>query len=462
MFESVRDIRGALQDAAARLEPELLRPSDAAELLAEYVRIQKISQGAVLRLTSRAADAQLWRKTGDKSPAEWIARQTGDSVVAGAAMLEAGKKLAALPECDEAVKAGSLSLRQAQEIASAAAENPRAQKQLLESAKTDGFAGLKDRCAKVKAAGCKDELEKAARIHRSRALRHFTDPEGAFCLQGRFAPQAGAGLLAALEPYKNRIFDDARRAKKSETQAAYLADALIALAEDSRSGAFGPPPMGVASNSNSSANEMLPGGSSGNGRHSASGGALGTNCSPRRKGPNAVVHVTVDYAALVRGRTEPGETCEIPGIGPIPVATARDLLNDAILRVLVLDGADIKAVCSAGRWIPSSVRTALEKRDPVCVVPGCECRYRLQIDHVHEFAKNGPTKLDNLARLCVTHHYLKTYKRWRLEGAPGDWRFVPPEESRPPPDHGSSDENSPRQARPALGQGQFSVANAGG
>ncbi|MGH2772570.1 MAG: HNH endonuclease signature motif containing protein, partial [Actinomycetota bacterium] len=174
-------------------------------------------------------------------------------------------------------------------------------------------------------------------------------------------------------------------------------------------------------------------GSSGNGRHPASAGSSGNNCSPRRKGPNAVVHVTVDHAALVRGHTQPGETCEIPGIGPISVATARELLNDAILRVLVLDGADIKAVCSAGRWIPSSVRTALEKRDPVCVVPGCECRYRLQIDHIQEFAKSGPTKLANLARLCVTHHYLKTYKRWRLEGGPGAWRFVPPEESRPPP-----------------------------
>ncbi|MGH2773585.1 MAG: hypothetical protein ACRDIU_10695, partial [Actinomycetota bacterium] len=56
-----------------------------------------------------------------------------------------------------------------------------------------------------------------------RSLRYFTDPQGAFCLQGRFAPQAGAGLLAALEPYKNKIFDDAKRAKRTETQGAYLA-----------------------------------------------------------------------------------------------------------------------------------------------------------------------------------------------------------------------------------------------
>ncbi|MGH2771777.1 MAG: hypothetical protein ACRDIU_01365, partial [Actinomycetota bacterium] len=60
MFDSLRDIRGALQEAAASLKPELLRPCDAAALLEEYVAIQKISQGAVLRLTSRAADAQLW------------------------------------------------------------------------------------------------------------------------------------------------------------------------------------------------------------------------------------------------------------------------------------------------------------------------------------------------------------------------------------------------------------------
>jgi hypothetical protein len=59
------------------------------------------------------------------------------------------------------------------------------------------------------------------------------------------------------------------------------------------------------------------------------------------------VNVFVDHAALVRGHTATGEVCEIAGVGPIPVATARALAIDAYLRVLVTDGTDITAVAHA-------------------------------------------------------------------------------------------------------------------
>jgi len=42
---------------------------------------------------------------------------------------------------------------------------------------------------------------------------------------------------------------------------------------------------------------------------------------------------------------------------------------------------------------------------------------------VHETCK---TRLDNLARLCRWHHYLKTYRGYRLTGPPGEWRWEPP------------------------------------
>lgn len=99
-------------------------------------------------------------------------------------------------------------------------------------------------------------------------------------------------------------------------------------------------------------------------------------------GPAAMVHVRVDHTALVRGFTEEGEVCEVPGIGPIPVAAARRLADDAILKVLLTDGADIAAVAHLGRTIPARLRTALEARDPVCVVPGCDVRRGLEIDHL--------------------------------------------------------------------------------
>ena len=143
-----------------------------------------------------------------------------------------------------------------------------------------------------------------------------------------------------------------------------------------------------------------------------------------------MVHVRVDHQALVRGHLEPGEICEIPGIGPIPVAAARRLAVDSILSVLVTNGTDVTTVAHAGRTIPASIRRALIERDPTCVVPGCDVRQGLEIDHVEPFALGGATTLANLVRLCHWHHYLKTYQRHRLTAAGGGWRWEPPGDNR--------------------------------
>lgn len=141
-----------------------------------------------------------------------------------------------------------------------------------------------------------------------------------------------------------------------------------------------------------------------------------------------MVHVRVDHAALVRGHTKAEETCDIPGVGPIPVATARALSSDAILAAVITKGKDVKAVAHLGRTIPARLRTALQARDSECVVPGCHNRHRLEIDHVEPFAEGGPTSLDNLVRMCRPHHHMKTHLGFRLKGRPGDWKWIAPDE----------------------------------
>jgi 5-methylcytosine-specific restriction endonuclease McrA len=167
-------------------------------------------------------------------------------------------------------------------------------------------------------------------------------------------------------------------------------------------------------------------------------GASDADTAPHRPpGPSAVVHVRVDHAALMRGHAVGDELCEIPGIGPIPVEVARRLAVDSLLHVLVTDGVDVKTVTRAGRTIPAALRRALEERDPVCVVPGCDTRDRLEIDHLVPFADGGRTSLSNLARLCHWHHYLKTHHGHRLErvahgdaSAPpdGGWHWITPDD----------------------------------
>jgi hypothetical protein len=138
------------------------------------------------------------------------------------------------------------------------------------------------------------------------------------------------------------------------------------------------------------------------------------------------VRVTVDSAALSRGHTQAGERCEIPGMGPVPVTTARSLLDDASVAVMTRDGDDITAVSRLTRTIPVKLRRALEARYPTCGVPGCANDQFLEIDHVVALEDHGRTELANLWRLCSHHHRLKTYAGWTVMGTNGDRDLVPP------------------------------------
>jgi hypothetical protein len=269
---------------------------------------------------------------------------------------------------------------------------------LVAAATTDGIGALRDRCRRVQAAAQTHEAARHDAIHRRRYLRHWSDPDGAFRLDLRTTADAGAEVLAALEVRRAKVFEAARRAERRESQEAYLADALVALARDAEAGG-----------------------------------------DDKRSGPRAMVHVRVDHTAFVRGHTEAGETCEIAGVGPVPVATARALASDAILQAVVTKGVEVTAVAHLGRTIPARLRTALEARDPECVVEGCGVRRPLEIDHVTPFAEGGPTHIDNLARVCRWHHHLKTYCGYRLEGGPGGWRWLGPEASPPEPESPPTD-----------------------
>ena len=90
-------------------------------------------------------------------------------------------------------------------------------------------------------------------------------------------------------------------------------------------------------------------------------------------------------------------------------------------------------VAHAGRTIPAPLRRALVERDQACAVPGAMFVRGWKIDHVDPFGQGGPTRLDNLVRLCHWHHYLKTHQRHRIERTDDGWRWHPPDDSRSGP-----------------------------
>jgi 5-methylcytosine-specific restriction endonuclease McrA len=257
------------------------------------------------------------------------------------------------------------------------------------------------------------------------------------------------------------IFDEARRQGLRERPEAYEADALVALLTGARHrrrrvGGSGTTKSG--SGTRNSGTRSTSTGTRSTGETGSDGDDIddsdfdhsepATNdsrstCFP----PPASVHLRVDLAALRRGHLDNGECCEIPGIGPVPLETARSVLGDAILHLVITKGSDVATISSLGRTIRAPLRTALIERDQCCVVPGCDVREGLEIDHrIIPVVENGEAALWNLARLCHRHHYLRTHKGFRLEGGPGAWQWLPPE--RPPPSDLDHPEDSDDDDRP--------------
>ena len=411
MFQSLRDMATGLRSALADLDPERLSGPDAARLLEVFSEIEKLAAGGRLLAARRVESSNVWRRRGHRSAAAHVAEATGTGMGPAITTLQAARQLGSLPVTEEAIREGRLSETQVKEIAGAAILQPEAEKTLVETAQNQPLTMLKLRCRRVKAVG-QGEHGTYDAIRRGRYLRNWTDGDGAVRFDAKLTPDEGARLVAAVRAESGRLAGQAHRAGVDEPLRAIAADALVRLAcgavdvvpADGRRerGRGGPRPPG-------------------DGGHASAG---------REGGPSAMVHVRVDHQALVRGHLEPGEICEIPGIGPIPVAAARRLAVDSILSVLVTNGTDVTTVAHAGRTIPASIRRALIERDPTCVVPGCDVRQGLEIDHVEPFALGGATTLANLVRLCHWHHYLKTYQRHRLTPAGGGWRWEPPGDNR--------------------------------
>jgi hypothetical protein len=66
----------------------------------------------------------------------------------------------------------------------------------------------------------------------NRRAHEWTDPDGAYRIEARLAPDAGARFSSAWKAHTDRIFCEARRAGRREPHAAYAADALVALASE--------------------------------------------------------------------------------------------------------------------------------------------------------------------------------------------------------------------------------------
>jgi hypothetical protein len=382
-LDEIRSTVATLQRLVEGFEAGVLDVAQSKEATDLFATGERLCVAGKLAAARRVERAVTWKRDKYRSGAHWLASATGVSVGSAMRSLETAKRLEELPETRDAFRAGELSEAQACEIAGAASMDPSAEARLLARAR-DGssFRGLRDDCreAKLRAA---DDRATAQWLHETREARTWSD--GHWYLEARLRPDEGARVNQVLENKTDEIFRAARAAGRTEPRAAYMADAIVAIFK----------------------------------------GEL----------PEKPIELRLEgvYAALERGYVEPGERLDLQGVGPIPVTIARMLLGDAKLVLLSRDGEEITKISSAKRAIPAPVRRWVDRAYPTCGVGGCPQRQRLQIDHIVPVEEHGPTCKENLWKLCVHHHTLKTLYGWRVvTDEHGVRQLVPPDDPDPP------------------------------
>jgi hypothetical protein len=468
-------VRAELESVLAELDPDCLDGYDAAALYGSFAGLERLSVAGKTVLAPRVEASGIWREGGHRDAASLLASVEGVSAGQARGTLTNGRRLDQLPGTAEELRRGTLSAPKLTELCGAGVLDPSREEELLAGAAEAPLTAVQERCRRSRATSAgKDPLATTRKIHAERYFHSWTDPEGAFCFQGRDTADRGAGILNHLA-HAADCLHRARRARTPDraggdrpgpgtgppaadppeeetgpiSTRALWADAFYALV--TQPGLVSPPdgsapgapePTPTAGPPDRSSGPPAPGAPSRRGRRARGAPAppgtsppgaplAGEAASVITRPPTCTTIVRVDLTALLRGRAVPGELCEIDGQGPIPVAMARDLANDSLLSVLFHQAGDVRAISHLGRTINAKLRTALVYRDRTCVVPGCGLTAGLEIDHVREVHQGGPTELDNLALLCHHHHRLKTYEGWVLTRLGVDaegrtrWSFEP-------------------------------------
>ncbi len=391
MFDRVDFVVEELRDIAATIDPTLLMGAHAATLLRKMAEAERLCGAVRLVVAKRIDETGAWTGGGHRNAAEWMANETGGSVRDAIDDLQTSWNLGDQPSLDEALRNGDLSTDKASAVSDASKKDPTAEEDLVAKAKKAPLSSVRDECNKAKARA-EDPEKRAERCRNARRAWFGPERDGMISLNASGPVGAMAHLKAALEKRTDQIFRERNRAgAEHEQRDRYMFDAL---------------------------SEFL----RANPADGESGGVA-------KRAARTNVQIRVDLAALRRGRPEDGELCDAPGNGELTVAEVEALMaeNDCIIDALLTRGQDVLKIVRIDRYVPVAVQKSLRFMQAKCVAPGCNRTFRLERDHIEDYARSKRTAFDNLDHLCWVHHELKTRYGWIVSRSEnGDWSFDPP------------------------------------
>jgi hypothetical protein len=319
---------------------------------------------------------------GSRDAADWAAGHLGLSRRAAAQGIDVARKLQAFPELAQKAESGELTPEQttpALALAESAAANGNdsAGATWAINAPHIGVDALRRRAAKARRPGAADHA--AARA--ARCFDAWTAGQE-LRFRGSVPIDDGARLLKAIERRLPER-DPAHPATLGQRQA----DGLLALAS----------------------------------------ATITADADPDR----ATVVAVVELAAICDD--DPRATAELETGEPLATETARRLVCDSRLSVLVQDPAGrAVGLGTTARTVTPALRRALTARDGHCRFGDCTSRRFLHGHHIRHWP--APTEMGNLALVCYSHHHSLHEGGWHLTGDPeGALTAAHPDGRRSPP-----------------------------
>jgi hypothetical protein len=358
---------------------------DNAGLRAAAVEVQRAIgalQHQQRRLLALIDQRNAYTATGSRDAADWAAGQLGVSRKSANDDLEVAKKLEELPALADKAAAGELGPEQvkpAVDLAATAAANgdERADTTWATNAPAMGVDTLRRRAAKARRPGAADHaVARAARCFDAWTAGHELRFKGSLPIDD------GARVLKAIERAMPER-DPAHPATLGQRQA----DGLVALAS----------------------------------------ATITADADPDR----ATVVAIVELAAICDD--DPAATAELETGEPLATDTARRLICDSRLSVLVQDkkGRAV-GIGTTARTVTPALRRALMVRDGHCRFGDCTSRRFLHGHHITHWP--APTVMSNLALVCYQHHHALHEGGWNLTGNPdGELTAIHPDGRRSPP-----------------------------
>ena len=373
-------------DAAAKalgdldqLDPHSLSAQELSDAVLVTHRLRGTLEATESRLLARWDADRIWQDDGARSGAAWLARQERIPIQTARQRIRHARALRTLPEVEAAWSAGEIDRTHL--ITLLGVRTPRTREafesdhtDLLDAARTTGFADFKGRCDRWEAMVDPDGAEQGADDDRAAREVHLSQSFGGMWF-GRMTldPVSGEIVNGTLSLIERELFEaDWAEAKERlgcepmtmqlrRTSAQRRADALVEMATRART----------------------------------------APADGRRPAPL--------FTVLVGYETFAGPLLELFNRTVVTPGTAAEWLTEADIERIVFDGPSrVVDVGATRRFFRGALRRAIEVRDRTCFHPFCdEVPERPEVDHIREAAKGGPTTQANGRLACAFHN------RWR-------------------------------------------------